>query len=481
MLWREKGKEAEKGRRKQYEKGEISILLSLLILLLLVFVLHVMESASIQVAKNMRRANMERSIESVFAEYQKQLLQEYDLFAIDGTYETGEYTEEKLEERLNVYGAVAGEQKTESIRFLSDEKELSFQIGNYMKHRLGIDQINAMKKEEQEVEEQDTKRKDWEEEQKENSRKMEDMINKKNPEGESRNEMETEQDKKKSESLLKNLLDMRKKALSEIVLPKERHISTNTVQGRNGVSDRKKREGRGAMPSLKSEGTLDKLYLISYILEHFCNYAKVEETHPLEYETEYLIGGQKEDLENLEIILKKIQHLRFIPNYLYLQTDEEKKTEARTLATVISIALASPEATEIVQQGILIAWAYGESIMDLRTLMTGKKVPVIKTRENWQLSMASLLKLGTKEDTGAEGAKEEEGIGYEEYLKILLFMEKQECLQSRVLDLIEWNMQMRLNCPFFQADSCVTRIKIFSRCKMRTGITYQFSTFYQYR
>lgn len=235
------------------------------------------------------------------------------------------------------------------------------------------------------------------------------------------------------------------------------------------------------MPSLKSEGTLDKLYLISYILEHFCNYAKVEETHPLEYETEYLIGGQKEDLENLEIILKKIQHLRFIPNYLYLQTDEEKKTEARTLATVISIALASPEATEIVQQGILIAWAYGESIMDLRTLMTGKKVPVIKTRENWQLSMASLLKLGTKEDTGAEGAKEEEGIGYEEYLKILLFMEKQECLQSRVLDLIEWNMQMRLNCPFFQADSCVTRIKIFSRCKMRTGITYQFSTFYQYR
>ena len=31
---------------------------------------------------------MERSVESVFAEYQKELLEEYDIFGLDGSYET---------------------------------------------------------------------------------------------------------------------------------------------------------------------------------------------------------------------------------------------------------------------------------------------------------------------------------------------------------------------------------------------------------
>ncbi len=38
-----------------------------------------MESASIQSAKNHRRADMDRAMESVFAEYQKDLLEEYEL------------------------------------------------------------------------------------------------------------------------------------------------------------------------------------------------------------------------------------------------------------------------------------------------------------------------------------------------------------------------------------------------------------------
>ena len=45
-----------------------------------------MESASIQMAKNYRRADMNRAIESVFAEYQKELLEEYEIFALDAGY-----------------------------------------------------------------------------------------------------------------------------------------------------------------------------------------------------------------------------------------------------------------------------------------------------------------------------------------------------------------------------------------------------------
>ena len=91
-------------RRK--EKGEITVLLSLFLLLLLIFVMAILESASIQIAKNIRRADVERAVESVFAEYQKELLREYDIFALDGTYETGSYGEDKIRKRLGIYGAV---------------------------------------------------------------------------------------------------------------------------------------------------------------------------------------------------------------------------------------------------------------------------------------------------------------------------------------------------------------------------------------
>ncbi|MFR3390686.1 MAG: hypothetical protein ACLTT1_08595 [[Clostridium] scindens] len=48
-----------------------------------------MESASIQMAKNYRRADMNRAVECMFAEYQKELLDEYHIFALDGSMRQG--------------------------------------------------------------------------------------------------------------------------------------------------------------------------------------------------------------------------------------------------------------------------------------------------------------------------------------------------------------------------------------------------------
>ena len=48
---------------------------------------------------------MNRAIESVFAEYQKELLEEYEIFALDAGYETGRYSEQNLIDRLEYYGA----------------------------------------------------------------------------------------------------------------------------------------------------------------------------------------------------------------------------------------------------------------------------------------------------------------------------------------------------------------------------------------
>ena len=118
--------------------------------------------------------------------------------------------------------------------------------------------------------------------------------------------------------------------------------------------------------------------------------------------------------------------------------------------------------------------------MDLRTLTAGGKVPAAKSKETWKLSLSGLLKLGTKEDSGASEAGES-GFGYDDYMKMLFLLESKETLRLRMLDLIEWNMKMRLDCPFFQADACITKLRIQSTCRLRRGITYQFSTYYAYQ
>ena len=71
------------------KKGEVTAYLSLIFILFISFVGGIMESASVQMAKNYRRADMNRAMESVFAEYQKELLDEYEIFALEATYETG--------------------------------------------------------------------------------------------------------------------------------------------------------------------------------------------------------------------------------------------------------------------------------------------------------------------------------------------------------------------------------------------------------
>jgi hypothetical protein len=88
---------------KKMVKGEITVFLSLVFLLLLTLVGALLESASIQLAKNERRADAGRAVESAFAEYQKDLLERYGIFAIEGSYESGTMSEENILNRLSFY------------------------------------------------------------------------------------------------------------------------------------------------------------------------------------------------------------------------------------------------------------------------------------------------------------------------------------------------------------------------------------------
>lgn len=461
---------------KKKEDAQLTVMMSLLILILLTFTAGILESASIQTSKNIRRADTERAVESLFAEYQKELLEEYDLFGLDGTYETGNYSEERVLNRITVYGAVAGESQVEAVRFLSDGegREFADQVCRYMENRFGIDIIKDLIGKEDEAKKQEEEAEKYQQQEEETEKKMDEILA-----SHGTSEGSSEGSGEETENPLGILQKLKRKVLTEIVLPKDRTISQKSVEGTPGISGRERREGKGDVPATEETGN-EKLYFTAYIPEHFGSYISPGENRPLEYEQEYLIGGNTDDMENLQEVLDKIRNLRMAPNYFYLQTDETKKAEAKVLAGVVSTLMGNPELTDVVFQIILMAWAYGESVMDLRTLTAGGKVPAAKSKETWKLSLSGLLKLGTKDDSGASEAGES-GFGYDDYMKMLFLLESKETLRLRMLDLIEWNMKMRLDCPFFQADACITKLRIQSTCRLRRGITYQFSTYYAYQ
>ena len=86
---------------KTKQKGEITVFFSLVFLVFLTLVGALMESASIRLVRNHARADLDLAMESVFAEYHKELLSVYHIFALDAGYGTDTFSYENIVRRLD--------------------------------------------------------------------------------------------------------------------------------------------------------------------------------------------------------------------------------------------------------------------------------------------------------------------------------------------------------------------------------------------
>ena len=452
-------------------RAEVTAYLSLIFILLVTFVCSIMESASIQMAKNYQRADVNRAMECVFAEYQKELLEEYDIFALDASYETGQYAEQNLWDRMDFYGAGSMEHQMERIQFLTDSGCSSFcrQVASYMEQKYGIDAwkdktgLSSIWK--QQEERADT----YMEEEQEQQQYLEGLL------ADSNGELPEE------ENPITYVGQLKQSPILELVVPKEQSISEKQVKEGVMLPSRKQNRGYGTFSDVEDgEGTLSTLLFGEYLLEHFSMFTNTEHTGVLDYELEYVFAGKNSDRENLEAVVRRLMALRFVPNYIYIQTDSEMKAEAEAMAATLCSLLAVPAITEAAAQGILLAWSYGETIMDLRTLLSGNRVPMTKSKESWQLQLTGLLKLGTEEDK-SEGQDVADGLDYREYLRMILFLKNKETVAERALGIIEQNMQKMYGQTYFRADLCVSRMEIKTTSRLRRGITYQYKTYYGYQ
>ena len=487
--------------------------LSLVFILLISFAGAMLESASLQNVKNYRRADMTRAVESIFAEYQKELWEVYGIFALEGSYETGSYSEELLKERLAYYGAGGMDQEITRIQLLTDQGASAFyeQVTAYMENKYGLDKVKKLVGQTDTWKAGEEALQNYERDGAKTEQELQELLSQK-------------EELPEEENPLSHVAKLKSMPLVNLIMPKGRVMSKKSITLSEMVSHRKRNQGYGDFSDVAGQGsTISKLLFGEYVLEHFQmasdsvqsgsgdsvsgdsvsgnsvggdsvsgnsvggdfsngNLGDMAGARSLDYELEYILEGRASDRENMETVASKLLMVRFVPDYAYIQTDSEKKAEAEAAALALCTVIGLPELAEGAAQGILLAWAYGEAIMDIRTLISGGKVPLVKNAEDWKLSLSGLMQLGSAgENVAADSGKDmKDGLTYREYLRMLLFLKSQDEVGMRTLDMVEQNLKIRYGQTFFRADACISRVEFHSTCNLRRGIMYDFPTYFGY-
>ena len=264
-------------------------------------------------------------------------------------------------------------------------------------------------------------------------------------------------DKKKA-AALDRLEDFFDGELLEILLPAGTELSTNAVSLK-GIPSTSSYQVHAGSSDTEDDGILKtasrQMAVNAYVPLYFSSFLVENGTEPsrLKYEMEYLLAGKKSDRENLKEAVNRVLTLRGAMNLLFLLNSPDKKAETDALAATVSAGIVP--AQMVLSFFILTMWAFGEAVLDVRTLLAGGKIPFQKTEENWKTSLSGLLDQSflrkTEENSG-------EGRTYTEYLSCLMFLADRKERNFRMMDLIQWNIRTKQ--ADFSTANCAYQIEL---------------------
>ncbi|MBS7008953.1 DUF5702 domain-containing protein [Anaerostipes sp.] len=442
------------------KRGSVTVYVSLLFLVFLLLLSMCLEGAYLYLGKGKASGAYLASLSSTRGNYQKELEQKYHLFGLDVRYAA--QLDEQIGETLN-YGLTAGRDpfifhtgSTEISKKVSladrQGEILKKQIEDFMKYDLGKDGINALKEYVLKLPEGG------------DASQAKQVIDRANEQDTDENEQSQKQEStkpaEKAKDPRKGLTRLLREGTVSIVLGKDADVSKQevpVVYGGGGKQKEKKLNffrAESVSESLDEQiketaktGIRTELMSIAYASKYFHSYTSKEKKKGLQYEIEYLIAGNSSEKENLGAVFSKILLLRFLPNLIYVQKDPSKQTQAEALAAAVLGITGLTPAVKLVKELLLAALAYGESVIDIRNLAEGKKIPMWKSKDTWQMEFSGLASLSA----GRKPVKQ--GLSYTDYLCLLLAVQtKKQEKYLRMMDLIEANIKMEV--PEFSMRAC---------------------------
>lgn len=470
----------------------LTVYLSLTIGVLLTVIVMIVEVVRRDTIKMEIETVMEVALFSIFGEYHRELLEQYDLFAIDTGYRKGngkiEYTEEHLQYYMNQnFKKIPGLKKYDltdlhcdnakltEYCFLSDEdgKVLKEAILSYMKDKIALGTLEDIKREYGILIETEQPSYDLEGEWQKAERQIWEKIKKRDE------EWEKEEPPPPLENPTDYIKEIKEEGTFGLALPPDKKISTLTIDPNRYISKREIQKGTGKIE--RKVNLMDifvgKSLLCEYFFEKCGSYHEEKKDSYLKYQIEYLLHGKTKDQENLEKTVQQILLIREGINITYLLTDDAKMAEAEAAALAISTFCLLPELKDPIKMILLFAWSYAESVQDLRILLDGNKISVLKNTENWNTPFSQLLSFTSHLD---EYKSDKQGMGYEDYLKLFLYMKNDEEILMKFMDLCEMDIQYSTGNGLFHMDECITELKARSSVSSGYGEGYSISRSWYY-
>ena len=167
----------------------------------------------------------------------------------------------------------------------------------------------------------------------------------------------------------------------------------------------------------------------------------------MRYQIEYIIGKKNSDEANLKDVAKKLLMVREGLNVAYLVSDALMMGQIHAMAAAIVV----------IEGALILCWAFAESILDVRELFAGGKVPLTKNASNWQLSLQGLPALVDKLDTDRQN--DVNGLSYEDYLQIFLLTTSKAQKVKGGMDMIESSFREMEDWNEFCLDHCITALE----------------------
>ncbi len=426
------------------KKGSITIFAVFCMLSVMSAVFLLLEAARYYGLEWYTDQKSRQCVEYVAAEYQPYLWDKFHILLLDGAYGTENFESGKLAGRIQ---KAAGKNRNsgfldaEMNRIYTPEYTLATDldgevflamIAAYQKQLLLTGEVQKLYKicEEQDAIKDNGIEVDAQIEQA--KEELEQAKNKLQEEGQQppvieNNPLETGNE-------LKNAL---KYSVLDWLLPEGTRLSGLQMNLSENIENRTLEEGTRTI--VTGESLDERILVLKYAEEVFSCYGKEKQDHLYAYELEYLVAGKEKECENLEIVVKKMLRNRLAANVTHILSDPEKMEEAWATARSIAGCTGNPWIIMGVKSALVGSWAYAESILDMRSLLSGEKIPLIKSKEQWTLGLFELQK-AFQRDVRAKVC--ENGNSYETYISQMLFFSEKRELAYRMMNVMEQHLKM---------------------------------------
>lgn len=475
-------------KNKNGAEGSISIYLALTFTIMLSLILLIVEGARENAIRMKVECAMDLSLSSIFAEYNRPLLEQYDLFFIDTSYGLEKASIHRVEEHLETYlennfemGKEVGilknlleiyteEANITEYSLASDQTGLLIkrQAVSHMKDLYGVSYVETLKRQLDTVEEEGLFTRNITEERLSNQSAIDSVEIPPRQIGEDQWEEVELNNPADAVNAARGILSM--------VIDGNTELSLAGVNLSNYISARNCNQGAG-LAGRSDIGITDELIFNEYLLKKCGSYTNPKEEGALAYQLEYILEGKSSDIDNLKAVAGRLLLIRETANVGYLFSDSAKMAEAEALALAVTSAVGVPELSGLVKISLIFAWAYAESVYDVRSLLQGGKIPLLKNKDTWHYSLSGMLDFASDTQVEEKGGT---GLSYIDYLRIFLTLKDEGEKTYRAMDIIEMDVR---KCPgngYFRLDTCVDYVKATVYTGSKFGFSHEITRSYYY-